>query len=156
MKRRSARADFLSRFLGLDFGQSLGEEIGNLLERRIGHGDPDSLDIFNGTSAKFARRTCHGDQNNSWSLANVDAGDEHWSVVWHLILDYSPTPTREREDWFRTGTDFTAEPELQSTILKFKISPSFDILMRACGPRPSFSYVTYLFQSGMQPFPVCR
>ena len=85
---RSACADFLCRFVGLHFSQRLGEQISHFLERRIGHRDPDRLDIFNRATAQLSRRACHGDQHNSRALADVDSGDEHWSVVGHLILDF--------------------------------------------------------------------
>jgi hypothetical protein len=85
---RPAGTDFLSRFVGLNFSQSLREQISHFLERRIGHGDPDRFDIFDGSSAELARRACQGDQNNSWTLADMDTGDKHGSVVGHLNLDF--------------------------------------------------------------------
>jgi hypothetical protein len=124
MQGRSACADFLSRFIGLNFSQGLREQISHFLERRIGHGDPDRFDIFNGSSAELARRACQGDQNNSWTLADMDTGDKHGGVVGHLILDFRWSQRLKVKFGSRLGTDFTVELQLcrrSMGILKEKI-----------------------------------
>jgi hypothetical protein len=119
---RPAGADFLSRFIGLNFSQSLDEQISHLFERRIGHGDPDRFDIFNGASTELSRWACQGDQNNSWTLADVHTGDKHGGVAGHLILDFQWSQRLNAKIGSR-GTDFIVQLELHippSGILKEK------------------------------------
>src|SRR5688572_16745516 len=93
MERRSAGADLLSRFLGLDLRDCLTEKLSHFLEGRKRHGDSHRFDVLHRAASEFSRGTCHRDQNNTWAFADVDSGDEHWGVVGHLVPRLSSAAT---------------------------------------------------------------
>jgi hypothetical protein len=58
------------------------------LESRVGHRDPDDLDVLDGALAKLSRWGSEGQQDDSRSLANMGAGDEDGRIYSHCGTKY--------------------------------------------------------------------